>query len=51
MRVRSSNFDKDKDGDGLAPIRRCVTTVRKNLTQSVNFPLGSGVKVTEEEFL
>lgn len=51
LRVRSSNFDKDKDGDGLAPIRRCVTTVRKNLTQSVNFPLSSGVKVTEEEFL
>ena len=51
LRVKSSNFDNSKENDGLAPIRRAVTTVRKNLTQSVNFPLGGGGRLTEEEFL
>ncbi|XP_062596984.1 pleckstrin homology domain-containing family D member 1-like isoform X1 [Saccostrea cucullata] len=50
LRAKSSNFDEEK-GDGLAPIRRCVTTVRKNFAQSLNFPIGGGVKLTEEEFL
>nr|XP_022306218.1 pleckstrin homology domain-containing family D member 1-like isoform X2 [Crassostrea virginica] len=40
LRVKSSNFDNSKENDGLAPIRRAVTTVRKNFTQSVNFPPG-----------
>lgn len=51
LRAKSSNFDEAKENDGLAPIRRCVTTVRRNFAQSVNFTIGGGGKLLEEEYL